>query len=97
MQRKGYDVLTIRDGVTEESPVLVELSDLVDNLTVLSTQPSIFVGFTSDSNICFRGFNASWTQVNPQDVSSLGFLHYIVDQKLTNYCTDFQNLELFGL
>jgi hypothetical protein len=65
MQRKGYDVLTIRDGVTEESPVLVELSDLVDNLTVLSTQPSIFVGFTSDSNICFRGFNASWTQVNP--------------------------------
>ncbi|EFX81297.1 hypothetical protein DAPPUDRAFT_50372, partial [Daphnia pulex] len=60
----GYDVLTIRDGVTEESPVLVELSDLVDNLTVLSTQPSIFVGFTSDSAICFRGFNASWTQVN---------------------------------
>lgn len=83
IQRKGFDVLTILDGVTGESPVLVELSGQASNLAVLSTNPSIFVGFTADSSITASGFNASWTQVNPQAVSSLGFL-YIVDQKLTN-------------
>ncbi|EFX86770.1 hypothetical protein DAPPUDRAFT_307763 [Daphnia pulex] len=62
----GFDVLTILDGVTGESPVLVELSGQASNFAVLSTQPSIFVGFTSDSSVNGPGFNASWTQVNPQ-------------------------------
>lgn len=77
MQRQGFDVLTILDGVTGESPVLVELSGQASNFAVLSTQPSIFVGFTSDSSINGPGFNASWTQVNPQAVSSLGFLYIL--------------------
>jgi hypothetical protein len=75
MKRKDYDVLTILDGVTGESPVLIELSGKASNFAVLSTQPSIFVGFTADSSINAPGFNCSWTQVNPQAVSSLGFIH----------------------
>ncbi|KZS21909.1 Uncharacterized protein APZ42_011038 [Daphnia magna] len=63
----GYDVLTILDGITGESPVLLELSGEASNLAVLSTQPSIFVGFTTDSSINAPGFNCSWSQVNPQD------------------------------
>ena len=75
MKKKGYDVLTVLDGVTGESPVLIQLSGKASNLAILSTQASIFVGFTSDSSINAPGFNCSWTQVNPQAVSSFGNIY----------------------
>ena len=76
MKKKGYDVLTVLDGVTGESPILIQLSGKAFNLAVLSTQAFIFVGFTSDSSINAPGLNYSWTQVNPKPVSSLfGNIH----------------------
>ena len=66
---KAYDYLIVRDGVTGQSPVLIELSGEATNLAVLSTVSSIFVGFFSDGSIQGTGFNASWTQTNLTSVS----------------------------
>lgn len=68
---KDFDTVVIRDGVSGDSPILLEISGEASNLAVLSTQPSIFIGFFPDSSVQDRGFNITWREVNQKVKSKI--------------------------
>ena len=59
----AFDVVSIRDGFSINSPVLIELSGKATNVGVVSTGTVLYFGFSADYSINDRGFNASWTEV----------------------------------
>lgn len=62
---EGYDLFVVRDGISANSPVLLELSGTAQNVACLSTVSQIFVGFFPDYSINDKGFNVSWTAELP--------------------------------
>jgi hypothetical protein len=59
----GSDFIRIRDGFSMSSPLLLEFSGTATNLNSLSNGTQVYFGFSADSNVEQRGFNATWREV----------------------------------
>ena len=98
---RNYDNLQIYDGPSASNPLLVTLTgDLSTPRQVISTGSSLWFIFRTDSSLTRRGFEATFTAVDPSTVLGKSWKHgfhrddplahgllFQPDQTKTNQCS----------
>jgi len=70
----NYDYLSLYDGIDQSAPLLAILSGSAPlGLSYASSQPYLYVKFTSDSSNQYNGFNATYTSSDKARKSLLRF------------------------
>jgi hypothetical protein len=60
----NFDFLYVRDGTTEDAPLVAIFSGENINESITSTSESLFVRFASDKSVIFQGFNATFALID---------------------------------
>ena len=82
---RSYDSLTVRNGSSGTAPLLGKFCGTTFQSVISSTVSSMFVQFTSDGSLSYRGFNASYELIgesaSPYFSSVLDHRHQLLKEK----------------